>query len=99
MRRSQALLPDREGPSLGCFGLILLSLFSIEPRQIVQRVGNIGMLLSIGLLVNGQSLLIQGFGLLVLALLRIEQRQVVQRAGHLGMRRSQDLFLDKEGLL
>src|SRR6266702_2357917 len=99
MRRSQALFPDREGPSVECFGLILLSLFSIEPRQIVQRVGNIGMLLSIGLLVNGQSLLIQGFGLLVLALLRIEQRQVVQRAGLLGTIWSQDLLAHAQGAL
>ena len=63
------------------FGLRVLTFVVVEPRQIVEAGGHVGVLRAQGLFPDRQRPLVKGLGLRVLTLVVIEQRQIVEAGG------------------
>ena len=85
---TQLLLSDREGAYQQRLGLLVLALFPVEYRQIVEALGRVGMIRSQLLLPDSEGALVQWLGLLVLALAFVEVCQVVEAFCRVEMIRS-----------
>ena len=69
MIRAEGLLPYGQRALVERLGLRVLALCVVQPRQIVQARGHIGMIRAEGLLPDRQRALVERLGLRVLALL------------------------------
>jgi len=88
--------PDRQGPLIEGFGLSVLALGGIEPRQVVEVPGQVAVLRAQGLFPDRQGLLIEGFGLHVLALGSVERPQFVEGPGQVGVLWPKGPFPDRQ---
>lgn len=77
-------------------GFRVLALGMVEPRHVVEALGDIGVLNAEGLLANGERALVERLGLRVLALGLVEPRQVVEALSHIGVRGAESLLVDGE---
>jgi hypothetical protein len=86
---SQGTFVDGKGALIQGLGLLVLALVLVEPRQIVEAGGRVGVLCSYLLLCDREGALVQGLGLLVLALVFIQESQIVEADRRVGMIGSQ----------
>ena len=72
---------------------------AVQPREVVQARGHIGMIRAEGLLPDRQGALVERLGLRVVALGVVQQREVVQAPGHIGMIRAEGILQDRQRAL
>jgi len=95
---SESFFPDRKRPAMERLGLLESPLGTVEDRQPVQGVGDVGMVGSQGLLADRKRAQKKRFGLLVTSLDVIKASQAGEGVGDRGVVRPQLLFPQLEGL-
>jgi hypothetical protein len=81
MLRAKGLFPDRQCPLVKGLGFRVLALIGVEPPNVIEAGGHVGVLRPQRLFPNPQRPLVKGFGLGLLALIGADQRQIVEPDG------------------
>src|SRR5260370_25809554 len=96
MVRTESSFVNRESMSMEGLRLGILALILVEPGQVVEGGGGVGMLGSQLLLIDHQRSLVERLRLGILALILVEPCQAVQAAGRIRMLGSQLLLTDRQ---
>src|SRR2546421_12876248 len=99
MVNPQGLFPDLQCTLKQRFGLGIVTLLTVEDRQIVECEGYIRMVSPQCVLLNVQCTLKQRLGLDVLTLLMVEDRQAIERIGYTRMVSTEHQLIDTRAVL